>query len=63
MSILTSAIANREFVEGHFPNIYEKLIGLGIDMTKQPIPVVPAQHYTCGGVLIDLAGRADLPGL
>lgn len=52
-----------EFVRGHFPNIYERLLGLGIDMTRQPIPVVPAQHYTCGGVLIDLAGRADLFGL
>jgi L-aspartate oxidase len=52
-----------DFVKGHFPNIYEKLIGLGIDMTKGPIPVVPAQHYTCGGILIDLAGRTDLPGL
>ena len=52
-----------EFVKGHFPNIYEKLVGLGIDMTREPIPVVPAQHYTCGGILIDLAGRADLPGL
>ena len=52
-----------EFVRGHFPNIYEKLLGLGIDMTKQPIPVVPAQHYTCGGIMIDLAGRTDLPGL
>ncbi len=52
-----------EFVKHHFPNIYEKLIGLGIDMTTQPIPVVPAQHYTCGGVVIDLAGRTDLPGL
>ena len=52
-----------EFVKGHFPNIYEKLIGLGIDMTREPIPVVPAQHYTCGGILIDLAGRTDLPGL
>ena len=52
-----------EFVKGHFPNIYEKLLGLGIDMTKGPIPVVPAQHYTCGGIIIDLAGRTDLPGL
>jgi len=52
-----------EFVKEHFPNIHEKLLGLGIDMTVQPIPVVPAQHYTCGGVLIDLAGKTDLPGL
>lgn len=52
-----------EFVRGHFPNIYERLMGLGIDMTREPIPVVPAQHYTCGGVLIDLAGRTDLDGL
>lgn len=52
-----------EFVRHHFPNIYDKLIELGIDMTRQPIPVVPAQHYTCGGVLIDLDGRTDLPGL
>jgi L-aspartate oxidase len=51
------------FVREHFPTIHEKLLGLGIDMTKEPIPVVPAQHYTCGGVLIDLAGRTDLPGL
>ena len=52
-----------DFVKDHFPTIHEKLLGLGIDMTKGPIPVVPAQHYTCGGVLIDLAGRTDLPGL
>ncbi len=52
-----------EFVRAHFPNIHDKLLGLGIDMTTQPIPVVPAQHYTCGGVLIDLDGRTDLPGL
>ena len=52
-----------DFVRGHFPNIYEKLMGLGIDITKAPIPVVPAQHYTCGGVLVDLHGRTDAPGL
>ncbi len=51
------------FVREHFPNIHDKLLGLGIDMTSAPIPVVPAQHYTCGGVLIDLDGRTDLPGL
>ena len=51
------------FVKEHFPTIHEKLLGLGIDMTTTPIPVVPAQHYTCGGVIIDLAGRTDLPGL
>jgi L-aspartate oxidase len=52
-----------EFVREHFPNIHEKLLGLGIDMTREPIPVVPAQHYTCGGIVIDLSGRTDLPGL
>jgi L-aspartate oxidase len=52
-----------EFVLAHFPNIHEKLLGLGIDITKEPIPVVPAQHYTCGGVLVDIDGRTDAPGL
>jgi len=52
-----------EFVREHFPTIYEKLLGLGIDMTREPIPVVPAQHYTCGGVLVGLDARTDLPGL
>jgi L-aspartate oxidase len=52
-----------DFVRGHFPNIYEKLLGLGIDITREPIPVVPAQHYTCGGVVVDLNGRTDAPGL
>jgi L-aspartate oxidase len=52
-----------DFVKGHFPTIHAKLLGLGIDITRQPIPVVPAQHYTCGGVVIDLDGCTDLPGL
>ncbi len=52
-----------DFVRHHFPTIYEKLLTLGIDITTQPIPVVPAQHYTCGGVLIDLNGRTDAKGL
>ena len=58
-------ISHREpdFVRGHFPNIYEKLLGLGIDITVEPIPVVPAQHYTCGGVMVDLHGCTDAAGL
>jgi L-aspartate oxidase len=52
-----------DFVREHFPNIHDKLLSLGIDMTRQPIPVVPAQHYTCGGIITDLDGRTDLPGL
>ncbi|WP_114953408.1 L-aspartate oxidase [Sphingosinicella terrae] len=52
-----------DFVRGHFPNIHARLQELGIDITRQPIPVVPAQHYTCGGVVVDLDGRTDLPGL
>ena len=52
-----------DFVRKHFPTIYEKLLGFGIDITKEPIPIVPAAHYTCGGVIVDKQGRTDLDGL
>jgi L-aspartate oxidase len=51
------------FLKEHFPNIYARCLELGIDISKQPIPVVPAAHYTCGGVLADLHGRTDVAGL
>ncbi|CFR07016.1 L-aspartate oxidase [Yersinia frederiksenii] len=52
-----------DFVIQHFPMIYEKLLSLGIDLTKEAIPIVPAAHYTCGGVMVDQHGRTDLDGL
>jgi len=52
-----------DFVQEHFPTVYRRCLELGIDITRDPIPVVPAAHYTCGGVRVDEHGRSDLPGL
>lgn len=52
-----------EFLQEHFPNILARCAELGIDITREPIPVVPAAHYTCGGVVTDLKGQTDLEGL
>lgn len=51
------------FLRTHFPNIFARCLELGIDITRQPIPVVPAAHYTCGGIVVDLAARTDIEGL
>jgi L-aspartate oxidase len=52
-----------DFIIHHFPTVYAKLLQLGIDITRDPIPVVPAAHYTCGGVITGLDGQTDVPGL
>ncbi|MDX1805209.1 MAG: L-aspartate oxidase [Alcanivorax sp.] len=52
-----------DFIIEHFPTVYAKCLQLGLDITRDPIPVVPAAHYTCGGVMIDQHGQTDLPGL
>jgi L-aspartate oxidase len=51
------------FLKSHFPTVHARCMALGIDIARSPIPVVPAAHYTCGGVVTDLCGRTDLPGL
>lgn len=52
-----------EFIKEHFPTIYQRLLKQNIDITQQPIPVVPAAHYTCGGIVTDQKGQTDLAGL
>ena len=61
--LLDATHLGEAFLKEHFPTIYARCAALGIDIAQQAIPVVPAAHYTCGGVVTDLEGKTDLPGL
>lgn len=53
----------KDFITKHFPTIYQRCLLLGLDIAEQPMPIVPAAHYTCGGVMIDHHGQTDIDGL
>jgi L-aspartate oxidase len=61
--LLSISHKNSDEIKNHFPNIYKHCLKLGIDITKEPIPVVPAAHYSCGGVIVDEFSRTSLKGL
>ena len=60
---LDISFKGKDWIQQHFPNIYSKCMGFGIDISKQSIPVVPAAHYTCGGINTDLKGQTDITNL
>ena len=60
---LDIAHKGEDFVRSHFPTIHARCLELGIDIAREPIPVVPAAHYSCGGLVTDLAGRTSIAGL
>ena len=60
---LDISFKGKAFIEEHFPMIHERCLQYGYDMTRQPLPVVPAAHYTCGGIVVDKHGRTDIAGL
>lgn len=52
-----------DFIQQHFPTVYQRCLELGYDISKEPIPIVPAAHYTCGGIMTNLHGQTDISGL